>query len=209
MKAKGKTLTSRERFARMYAHQEADRVPIVDGPWSATIERWRREGMPADADYVDFFGLDRCAHIGVGYRGDKEVIRLVHPQQIHPHLENQDTGDYINIFGKPEVHMAIKPEIAGGIATMGITVNMIPHIVAATPGGWAAGSTAAAAGAGSAAGSLTLEASTGTAATGSAGASGSGPGAARGADWGAGEAAAASGLDATAAGSSGPGGTRR
>jgi 4-hydroxy-tetrahydrodipicolinate reductase len=75
-----------------------------------------------------------CAHIGIGYRGDKEVIKLIHPQQIHPHLENQDTGDYINIYGKPEIHMAVKPEIAGGIATMGIAVNMIPHVVAATPG---------------------------------------------------------------------------
>ncbi len=25
-----------------------------------------------------------CAHIGIGYRGDKEVIRLIHPQQVHP-----------------------------------------------------------------------------------------------------------------------------
>jgi 4-hydroxy-tetrahydrodipicolinate reductase len=75
-----------------------------------------------------------CAHIGIGYRGDKEVIRLIHPQQIHPQLENQETGDYINIYGKPEIHMAIQPEIAGGVATMGITVNMIPHVIAATPG---------------------------------------------------------------------------
>ena len=75
-----------------------------------------------------------CAHIGAGYCGDKEVVKLIHPQQIHPHLENQDTGAYIHIFGKPEVHMAIKPEIAGGIATMGVTVNMIPQVVAATPG---------------------------------------------------------------------------
>lgn len=75
-----------------------------------------------------------CAHTGIGYCGDREVIRLIHPQQIHPHLENQDTGDYINIYGKPEIHMAIKPEIAGGIATMGIAVNMIPHVVQASPG---------------------------------------------------------------------------
>ncbi len=75
-----------------------------------------------------------CAHTGIGYNGDKEVIRLVHPQQIHPHLEGQDTGDYIHVFGKPEIHMAVKPEIAGGIATMGLAVNMIPHVVAATPG---------------------------------------------------------------------------
>jgi 4-hydroxy-tetrahydrodipicolinate reductase len=75
-----------------------------------------------------------CSHIGVGYRGDQEVIRLIHPQQIHPALEKQETGDYIHIFGKPEIHMSIQPEIAGGIATEGIAVNMIPHVVAATPG---------------------------------------------------------------------------
>jgi Uncharacterized conserved protein related to dihydrodipicolinate reductase len=75
-----------------------------------------------------------CSHIGVGYRGDKEVIRLIHPQQIHPALEKQETGDYIHIYGKPEIHMSIQPEIAGGIATEGIAVNMIPHVVAATPG---------------------------------------------------------------------------
>jgi len=75
-----------------------------------------------------------CSHTGIGYRGDKEVIRLIHPQQIHPQLEGQDTGDYIHIFGKPEIHMSIKPEVAGGIATMGLAVNMIPHVVAATPG---------------------------------------------------------------------------
>ena len=75
-----------------------------------------------------------CAHIGIGYRGDKEVIRLIHPQQIHPSLENQDTGDYINIYGKPEIHMSVKPEIAGGVATIGIAVNSIPHVFAATPG---------------------------------------------------------------------------
>jgi uroporphyrinogen decarboxylase len=60
-----KTMTSRERFQRMYAHQEADRIPIIDSPWAATIERWQREGMPADVHYTDFFDLDRTGHIGV------------------------------------------------------------------------------------------------------------------------------------------------
>ncbi|MCD6285700.1 MAG: hypothetical protein J7M39_07305 [Anaerolineae bacterium] len=58
-------LTSHERMRRMYAHQEADRVPVTDSPWNATIERWQQEGMPADMGYVDFFGLDKIAHIGV------------------------------------------------------------------------------------------------------------------------------------------------
>jgi uroporphyrinogen decarboxylase len=56
-------LTTRERVQRMYEHRDADRVPITDDPWGATIERWQREGMPADASYVDFFGLDRFESI--------------------------------------------------------------------------------------------------------------------------------------------------
>jgi len=51
-------MTSRERFQRMYEHREADRVPIIDIPWAATIERWHREGMPEGTSYVDYFGLD-------------------------------------------------------------------------------------------------------------------------------------------------------
>lgn len=57
-------LTTRERFQRMFEHRDADRVPIIDGPWGATIERWQREGMPEDADWVDFFGLDHVSGIG-------------------------------------------------------------------------------------------------------------------------------------------------
>lgn len=58
-------MTSRERFARMYAHREADRVPIIDSPWGATIERWHREGMPEGMSFVDYFGLDHVASISV------------------------------------------------------------------------------------------------------------------------------------------------
>jgi uroporphyrinogen decarboxylase len=58
-------MTSRERFARMYEHREADRVPIIDSPWPATIERWHNEGMPQDVSFVDYFGLDHVSHINV------------------------------------------------------------------------------------------------------------------------------------------------
>ncbi len=37
-----KTMTSHERFRRMFAHQDADRIPIIDSPWDATIERWQQ-----------------------------------------------------------------------------------------------------------------------------------------------------------------------
>jgi uroporphyrinogen decarboxylase len=53
------TLSSHERFRRMFKHQDADRIPIIDSPWDATIERWHAEGMPEGVSYVDYFGLDR------------------------------------------------------------------------------------------------------------------------------------------------------
>jgi len=58
-------LSAKERFTRIYEHREADRIPIIDSPWSATIERWQREGLPADVSFVDYFGLDRVVGIGV------------------------------------------------------------------------------------------------------------------------------------------------
>ncbi|HUU31987.1 MAG TPA: hypothetical protein VMY69_07820, partial [Phycisphaerae bacterium] len=57
-------MASHERFKRMFEHREADRIPIIDSPWGATVERWQREGMPADVDWTDFFGVDRTAGIG-------------------------------------------------------------------------------------------------------------------------------------------------
>ena len=58
-------MTTHERFRRMFEHREADRVPIIDSPWGATIERWRAEGMPEGVSFVDFFDLDHVAGIGV------------------------------------------------------------------------------------------------------------------------------------------------
>ena len=56
-------MTSYERFKRMYEHKEADRVPIIDGPWATTIERWYKEGMPAGVDWTDYFGVDKVSSI--------------------------------------------------------------------------------------------------------------------------------------------------
>jgi len=77
-------MTSQERFARMYAHQEADRVPFMDSPWDTTIARWRREGMPTD-DYTAYFDLDRIAHIGIDYspRYPVEVLEETDKYTIH------------------------------------------------------------------------------------------------------------------------------
>lgn len=61
---KRREMTTHERFSRMFAHQEADRVPIIDSPWRTTVERWHREGMPEGVSFVDFFGLDHVVSIG-------------------------------------------------------------------------------------------------------------------------------------------------
>ena len=75
-------MTTHERFSRMYAHQEADRIPIVDYPWQGTLSRWRREGMPYGVDWRDYFGLDKEESIDV---------------DISPRFENrtlEETKDY-------------------------------------------------------------------------------------------------------------------
>lgn len=102
---------------------EESRKPIMSKVYRETPHVKVQPGMVAG-----------CEHIGIGYRGNKEVIKLVHPQQIHPHLENVKTGDYINIFGEPEVHMSNQPEIPGGKGTMAVAVNSIPNVVRASPG---------------------------------------------------------------------------
>ncbi len=58
-------MTTYERFSRMFEHREADRVPIIDDIWAGTLRRWQREGMPADMDWRDYFGIDKLERIGV------------------------------------------------------------------------------------------------------------------------------------------------
>ena len=60
-----RAMTTKERFKCMFEHREADRIPIVDLPWDATIERWQKEGMPQDMHYVDFFNIDHAETIAV------------------------------------------------------------------------------------------------------------------------------------------------
>ncbi|MHB0859484.1 MAG: uroporphyrinogen decarboxylase family protein [Anaerolineae bacterium] len=56
-------MTTHERLTRIYAHQEADRVPIRESPWGSTLERWRREGLPEGVNWADYLGLDKTAYL--------------------------------------------------------------------------------------------------------------------------------------------------
>ena len=71
---------------------------------------------------------------GLGYVDGEVKIDMIHPQQIEPEMEGTHTGDYIVLKGTPEVNMAIKPEVDGGIGTIAMVVNMIPHVINARPG---------------------------------------------------------------------------
>lgn len=75
-----------------------------------------------------------CRHIGRGYINGELKIELIHPQQIHPHLEGVETGDYITIIGDPEIRMATCPEVPGGKGTYASTGNYIPLIIDAPAG---------------------------------------------------------------------------
>jgi 4-hydroxy-tetrahydrodipicolinate reductase len=75
-----------------------------------------------------------CTHTAKGYMDGKPVIHLIHPQQVHPHLEDVKTGDYIDIKGEPDVNFSTGPEIPGGIGTIALAVNMIPQVVSSLPG---------------------------------------------------------------------------
>ncbi|NOT57273.1 MAG: NADP-binding protein [Deltaproteobacteria bacterium] len=75
-----------------------------------------------------------CLHTATGFRRGQPVITLVHPQQIHPHLEGVETGDAIEIIGTPSIRLAGSPEIPGGHATVALAVNMIPRVLRASPG---------------------------------------------------------------------------
>lgn len=79
-------------------------------------------------------GVAGCMHTAVAYRRGTPVITLIHPQQVHPHLDGVETGDVIEINGTPQVRLAGSPEIPGGLGTIALAVNSIPHVLNAVPG---------------------------------------------------------------------------
>ncbi|WP_448376227.1 2,4-diaminopentanoate dehydrogenase [Fervidobacterium sp.] len=102
---------------------EEERKPIISNVYRETPVVKVQPGMVAG-----------CNHSAKAYIGDNCVIELYHPQQIHPHLEGVDTGDYIEIYGDININLSIKPEIPGGKATIAIATNMIPIVIGAQPG---------------------------------------------------------------------------
>lgn len=112
-----------EAFNMKFSKTRQEKSPIITSvPRSTEI---------ASVEAGDVAG---CRQLGYAYVGDELFVEMEHPQQIRPELENVDTGDYITINGSPSLNLQIKPEIPGGIATIAICVNMIPHVMNSTPG---------------------------------------------------------------------------
>lgn len=105
-----------------------DRVEETRAPIISSVERETPHVHVAPGDVCG------CRHIGWGYSGEELKIELVHPQQIRPEAEGQETGDYIKIFGDPNISLAIQPEIPGGKGTYASVGNYIPLIGAAPAG---------------------------------------------------------------------------
>lgn len=99
-----------------------DRIEETREPIVTSIKRSTPHVTVAAGDVAG------CKQVGRGYVGGELKIELIHPQQIHPGMEGVSTGDYIRIYGDPDVSMAITPEIPGGKGTYASTGNYIPLI---------------------------------------------------------------------------------
>ncbi len=97
-------------------------------PILTNIDRVSKYG---EAKKGSLAGIDMIAE---GFVNKKSFISMKHPQQIEPELEGIKTGDYIKLNGTPNVNMSITPEIDGGIGTIAMCVNMIPHVLNANAG---------------------------------------------------------------------------
>jgi 4-hydroxy-tetrahydrodipicolinate reductase len=120
----------------------AESVGMISEALGVKLDRFEQQMAPiiTNVDRKSPYGFAKRGNVagvnmtGQGYVNNKVFIDMKHPQQIEPEMEGTHTGDYINIQGTPEVHMAITPEIDGGIGTIAMCVNMIPHVLNARPG---------------------------------------------------------------------------
>lgn len=97
-------------------------------PIITSVDRKSKYGF-AKAGNVAGVNMQSVAKLSNG-----RIIEMVHPQQIEPETEGVSTGDYVRIEGKPAINLSNVPEVEGGIGTIAICVNMIPHVINSKPG---------------------------------------------------------------------------
>jgi len=108
--------------------------------WKVEKVTTSMEPIMTDVDRKSPYGFAKagnvagCAMKGFGYVDGELKIEMDHPQQIEPEQVGVQTGDYVIIKGTPNINMVNSPEVPGGIGTIAMCVNMIPHIINARPG---------------------------------------------------------------------------
>ena len=120
----------------------AESVGMICDALGWKLDKFEQDMEPivTDVDRKSPYGFAAAGQVaGVAMKGwgtvDGEVkIEMDHPQQIEPEQVGVHTGDYVEIKGIPPVNMANTPEIEGGIGTMAMIMNTIPHVINARPG---------------------------------------------------------------------------
>ncbi len=107
---------------------KVDRFEQQMKPIVTNVDRQSKYGFAAAGDVAG------VSMTGQGYVDGELKINMVHPQQIEPEMVGVQTGDYITLEGSPRIDMAITPEVEGGLGTIAMCVNMIPHVINARPG---------------------------------------------------------------------------
>ena len=98
------------------------------------------EPIVTAVDRKSTYGFAAAGQVaGVAMKGwvnidGERKIDMDHPQQIEPEQVGVHTGDYVILDSVPPVNMVNTPEIEGGIGTMAMIMNCIPHCINAAPG---------------------------------------------------------------------------
>lgn len=98
------------------------------------------EPIITDVDRKSSYGFAAKGNVaGVSMKGWVDIdgdrkLDMEHPQQIEPEQVGIHTGDYVIMDSIPPVNMINSPEIDGGIGTMAMIMNCIPHCINADPG---------------------------------------------------------------------------
>lgn len=107
---------------------KVDKITQSMDPITTDVDRKSPYGFAKAGDVAG------CAMKGYGYIDGELKIEMDHPQQIEPEQVGIQTGDYVIIKGTPNINMVNSPEVPGGIGTIAMCVNMIPHVINARPG---------------------------------------------------------------------------
>ena len=107
---------------------KVDKIEQSMEPIITDVDRKSKYGFAKAGDVAG------CAMKAHAYVDGKIKIEMDHPQQIEPEQVGIQTGDYVIIKGTPNINLVNSPEVQGGVGTVAICVNMIPHIINARPG---------------------------------------------------------------------------